>query len=137
MARLSILSLIVIYLWIAIGSALGGAARYALGGAIARGTGSTFPWGTLAVNVIGCAFIGWFAAFTGPEGRLLVSTRTRQFVMVGICGGFTTFSSFSLETLNLLREGQSGRAAANIGLSIVLCMMGVWLGSGVAQAMNK
>ena len=123
-----------LYLWIAIGSALGGLLRYILGGWIMRATGGSFPWGTLVVNVAGCAFIGWFATFTGPDGRVLVSTRTRQFVMIGICGGFTTFSSFSLETLNLLRDGQTARALANIGLSVILCLLSVWLGHAIAMS---
>ena len=123
-----------LYLWIAIGSALGGLLRYMLGGWIARTAGSTFPWGTLVVNVAGCALIGWFATYTGPDGRVLVSTRMRQFVMIGICGGFTTFSSFSLETLNLLRDGQTTRALANVALSVILCMLGVWLGHAIAMS---
>lgn len=126
-----------IYLWIAFGSALGGVTRYTLGGWISRLAGPGFPWGTLCVNIIGCTFIGWFATLTGPDSRLLVSTRTRQFVMIGICGGFTTFSSFSLETLNLLRDGQAARALGNIGASVILCMIGVWLGYLLATAMNR
>jgi fluoride exporter len=127
----------VIYLWIAFGSAIGGLCRYVFGGFVSRQFDSSFPWGTLFVNVVGCTFIGWFASITGPEGRLLIATRTRQFVMVGICGGFTTFSSFSLETLNLMRDGEAGRAIANIALSIVLCMIGVWLGHLLASGMTN
>ncbi len=132
-----ILKFIVIYLWIAMGSACGGVMRYVFGGWISRLAGPGFPWGTLLVNIVGCTFIGWFATFTGPDGRLLVATRTRQFVMIGICGGFTTFSSFSLETLNLMREGESMRAAANVGASILFCMIGVWLGHMLAATMNR
>jgi fluoride exporter len=127
----------VIYLWIAFGSGIGGVCRYVLGGWVARQAGADFPWGTLLVNILGCTFIGWFAAMTGPDGRILASTRTRQFVMVGICGGFTTFSSFSLETLNLLRDGEAGRAVANMSLSVGLCMLGVWLGHLLATTMNR
>jgi fluoride exporter len=127
----------VIYLWIAFGSGIGGVCRYVLGGWVARQAGAAFPWGTLLVNILGCTFIGWFAAMTGPDGRILASTRTRQFVMVGICGGFTTFSSFSLETLNLLRDGEAGRAVANMSLSLGLCMLGVWLGHLPATTMNR
>ena len=126
-----------IYLWIAFGSGIGGVCRYVLGGWVTRQIGSGFPWGTLLVNIIGCAFIGWFAAFTGPGGRAVLSGRTRAFVMVGICGGFTTFSSFSLETLNLLRDGYAGRAIGNMSFSVGLCMFGVWLGSLLATAMNR
>ncbi len=101
-----------IYLWIALGSAIGGAARYWSYGIPARLFGETFPWGTLAVNVIGSAFIGFFATLTSPDGRLLVPSSTRQFVMAGFCGGFTTFSTFSLETLNL---GARARPATGSG----------------------
>lgn len=125
------------YLWIAVGSALGGAARYWSYGVAARYLGQTFPWGTLAVNVLGCSFIGWFAAMTGPDGRWLVATTWRQFVMVGICGGFTTFSTFSLETLNLSRDGQWMRATANIFSSLALCLLGVWAGHAAATWWNE
>jgi len=123
----------VLYLWIAVGSAIGGLGRYLVGGWVARFAGSSFPWGTLIVNIVGCMFIGWFATATGPGGRMMVSPQTRLFVMVGICGGFTTFSAFSLETLNLLRDGETARAMANIGLSVGLCMAGVWLGHIIAM----
>ncbi len=126
-----------IYLWISLGSAIGGLLRYALGGWMGRVAGSAFPWGTLVINIAGCAFIGWFATFTGPEGRTVVTLRTRQFVMVGLCGGFTTFSAFSLDTLNLLRDGHPGRAAANVIASVVLCMAAVWAGHALAVSMNR
>jgi fluoride exporter len=84
------------YLWIAVGSALGGVARYWCSGVAARLIGETFPWGTIIVNVIGCFIIGFFATLTGPDGRVFADTLTRQFVMIGILGGYTTFSSFSL-----------------------------------------
>ena len=124
------------YLWIAVGSALGGVARYWCYGVVARYLGPTFPWGTLAVNVLGCAFIGFFATFTGPDGRSLLGSTTRQFVMVGVCGGYTTFSSFSLETLNLARNGQLFEAGGNVLLSVVLCLAGVWLGHLAATVLN-
>lgn len=126
-----------IYLWIAIGSAMGGMARYWCYGFMARAIGETFPWGTLAVNVIGCSFIGLFASLTGPEGRYLVQPSTRMFVMTGFCGGYTTFSTFSLETLNLAREGEWLKAAANITASLVLCLVGVWLGHAIATTWNE
>lgn len=88
------------YFWIAVGSALGGMARYWLSGVAARLVGETFPWGTLLINVIGSFVIGFFGTLTGPDGRFFVASTGRQFVMVGICGGFTTFSSFSLQSLN-------------------------------------
>ncbi len=89
------------WLWVMLGSALGGVARYWLSGLAAQHIDETFPIGTLFVNVTGSFIIGFFATLTGPDGRLFVGTDARQFVMTGICGGYTTFSSFSLQTLNL------------------------------------
>ena len=126
-----------IYLWIALGSALGGVGRYWLSGLVAQHIGETFPWGTMLVNITGSFVIGFFATLTGPDGRLLVGTTARQFVMVGICGGYTTFSSFSLQTLNLVRDGEWGRAGGNIVLSVVLCLIAVWLGHITAAALNQ
>jgi CrcB protein len=125
------------YLWIAVGSAVGGMARYWCYGIAARVAGETFPWGTLMVNVVGSSFIAFFAALTGPEGRALVAPGVRQFVMPGICGGFTTFSTFSLETLNLARDGQWMKASLNILSSITLCLIGAWLGYILATSMNE
>ena len=125
------------YIWVMIGSALGGGARYWCSGFVAERIGETFPWGTLIVNVTGSFVIGFFATLTGPDGRFLVGTTARQFVMVGICGGYTTFSSFSLQTLNLIRDGEWFRAGGNIGLSVVLCMLAVWLGQIAATALNQ
>jgi CrcB protein len=124
------------YLWIAIGSALGGMARYWCSGVAARLIGETFPWGTLIVNVVGSSIIGFFATLTGPDARLLVPSLARQFVMIGLCGGFTTFSSFSLQTLNLAADGEYLYAAVNIILSVVLCLLAVWLGSILAAGFN-
>jgi CrcB protein len=124
------------YVWIAIGSALGGMARYWCSGLAARLIGETFPWGTLIVNVVGSFIIGFFATLTGPDGRFLVPSLTRQFVMIGLCGGFTTFSSFSLQTLNVAADGEYLYAAVNIVLSVVLCLLAVWLGSILAAGFN-
>jgi len=99
-----------VYLLVALGSAVGGVARYWCYGFVPRYLGATFPWGTLPVNVAGCAFLGLFATLTGPDGRLLVASPARSFVMAGLCGGFTTFSTFSLETLNLARDGEWTRS---------------------------
>lgn len=126
-----------VYLWIALGSALGGAARYWCYGFAVRLLGETFPWGTLAVNVIGCTFIGLFATLTGPDGKWLAPSSLRMLVMTGICGGYTTFSTFSLETLNLARDGQWSKAGANIAASIALCLIGVWLGHSLANVINQ
>ena len=125
------------YVWIMLGGALGSGARYWCSGFAAHHFGETFPWGTLIVNVLGSFIIGFFATVTGPDGRLFVSTEARQFVMVGLCGGYTTFSSFSLQTLNLVRDGEMGRAGANIALSFVLCLLAVWLGHIAAASLNR
>ena len=124
------------YLWIAFGSALGGMARYACSNLAAAWLGPTFPWGTLFINVLGSFVIGFFGALTGPDGRLLVAGDARQFVMVGLCGGYTTFSSFSLQTLNLAQQGDFLRAGLNIGGSVVLCLLSVWLGYVAAAALG-
>lgn len=123
--------------WIGIGSALGGMARYSFQGAAQRLLGATFPWGTLGVNIIGSAFIGWFAGMAAPEGRWMIGSTARQFVMIGVCGGFTTFSTFSLETLNLAREGELLRAGANVAASVVCCLVAVWTGFAAAAALNR
>lgn len=125
------------YLWIALGSALGGMARYACSGLVAGSVGEVFPWGTLIVNIVGSFVIGFFNTLTGPDGRLLVGTTARQFVMVGICGGYTTFSSFSLQTLNLVREGDVMRALANINASFLLCLLAVWVGHVAAALLGR
>ncbi len=115
------------YVWVALGSALGGVARYALT-RMAISVSTNLPWGTIAVNIIGCFIIGFFGTITLATGRFPVSESARIFVMVGICGGFTTFSSFSLQTLELLRSGAWGRAAANVLLSVLLCLLAVAAG---------
>ena len=125
------------YLWIAIGGALGSVARYGCSSLTAAWFGETFPWGTLIVNVSGSFVIGFFSALTGPDGRVLVPPDIRQFVMVGICGGYTTFSSFSLQTLSLARDGDWAQAGANIGLSVAACLGSVWLGYAAAMALNQ
>ena len=124
-------------LWIALGSALGGVLRYWCSGLVARAFGETFPWGTIVVNVVGSLLIGLFATLSGPDGRLFVGTMARQFVMLGLLGGFTTFSSFSLQTLNLAQNGEWVQAATNIVGSVLLCLMGVWLGHALAVAINR
>src|SRR4051794_27315246 len=102
------------YLWVALGSALGGVARFWASGVIASRFGAAFPFGTLVVNITGCFIIGLFAGLTGSEGRLPAPANIRAFLMVGICGGYTTFSAFSLQTLDLARTGDWLRAGLNI-----------------------
>ncbi len=124
------------YLWIALGSALGGMARQGLSSAVSHAFGATFPWGTLIVNIAGSFIIGLFATLTGPDGRIFAGTLPRQFVMIGVCGGFTTFSSFSLQTLSLVNDGEWLYAGLNIGASVVLCLIGVWAGHAAAVSFN-
>jgi fluoride exporter len=125
------------YLWVMLGSALGGGARFFVSGLAAQHVGETFPFGTLIVNVTGSFVIGFFAALTAPDGRVFAGSDTRQFVMAGLCGGYTTFSSFSLQTLNLARGGETMLAGANIVLSVALCLLAVWAGFVAANALNQ
>lgn len=125
------------YFWVGLGSALGGMARYLVSGLLARTIGETFPFGTLAVNILGSFVIGLFMALTGPDGRLLVDPHIRQFVAVGVCGGFTTFSSFSLQTLALVQDGEWVLAGVNILVSVVACLVAVWLGWQLATSLNR
>lgn len=120
------------YFWVALGSALGGLARYAL----TKWTlpwSEAMPWGTVLINVIGCFIIGFFGTYTLASGRHATAESMRLFVMVGICGGFTTFSSYSLQTFDLLREGAWGRALLNVMLSVTLCLVAVGAGHLAAQ----
>jgi CrcB protein len=115
------------YLWVAIGSGLGGMARFGCTGLGARWFGETFPWGTLFVNVSGSLVIGALAVLIPGDGRVLTAN-ARDLLMIGICGGFTTFSSFSLQTLNLARNGEWTSAAGYTLGSVVLCLAAVWVG---------
>jgi fluoride exporter len=125
------------YLCVALGSAIGGSARYAISGFIANWFGATFPWGTLIINITGSFVIGIFGTLTAPDGILLVPSNLRILVMVGICGGYTTFSSFSLEALNLMRSGEWLSAGSYILASVVCCLIGVWLGHISAVELNR
>ena len=113
------------------GGFIGAAARYALTGAVQRLTQSSFPFGTIVVNVVGCLAIGVLAGVA--DARQLMKPGVRLFLAIGILGGFTTFSTFSYETLALFREGEALRAAANVVASVVLCLAFVWLGYTVAN----
>jgi CrcB protein len=120
------------YLWVTIGSALGGLLRYA----ITRWTltiSAGFPFGTVFINVLGSFVIGYFGTLTLQSGKYPASDNLRLFVMVGVCGGFTTFSSFSLQTFDLMRTGAWGRALANVVFSVVLCVAAVAAGHLLAQ----
>lgn len=128
----------VTYLWIALGGALGSVGRAWLAFALARLTGPQFPWGTILINVVGSFVIGFVGTLTASSaGRFAVPADLRAFIMIGICGGFTTFSSFSLQTLELARDGRPGQALANIGLSLALCLASVAAGHYGAASLNR
>jgi len=120
------------YVSIMLGGALGTGARFWVSGFVAEKAGEFFPLGTLVVNVTGSFVLGFFAALTDPDGRLFLPPGFRQFFMVGLCGGYTTFSSFSLQTFDLIREGDWFKAGLNTLLSFVCCLIAVWLGRVLA-----
>lgn len=122
-------------LLIAAGGAVGSVARYWLGEAMAALLGAGFPWGTLAANVSGSMLIGILAGLLGPDGRPLLSVELRLLLMVGLCGGFTTFSSFSLQTLEMAQNGELGRAGFYVAGSLLTCLVGVWLGWLLARVL--
>ena len=121
-------------LYIALGGGLGAIARYVLGGWVQVATGATFPWGTLLINVSGSLLLGFLYVLLegSPAAR-----EWRAFVGIGFCGGYTTFSSFSLQTLNLVNDGEWLYAGANITLSVVLCLVAVWAGHLLAVSLNS
>ena len=123
------------YLLLALGGALGTLARFGLGIA-ASSFSQNLPWGTIIINVAGSFVIGFFGTLTLAHGRFPVSENIRLFVMVGFCGGFTTFSSFSLQTLELLRGGAVARAFVNMALSVALCLCAVTVGHALASRLN-
>ena len=122
------------YLWVTIGSAIGGLLRYTLSRLMIP-VSHGVPWGTVLINVLGSFVIGFFGTLTLQTGRYPASDNLRAFVMIGICGGFTTFSSFSLQTLDLMRSGAWGKALANVVLSVVLCIAAVGAGHMLAHRM--
>ncbi len=124
------------YALIGLGGAIGSILRAWLGTAVAALTGPSFPWGTILINVVGSFVIGFFGTLTATDGRFAVPFDLRSFVMVGLCGGFTTFSSFSLQTLELARDGRAGQAMGNIVLSVVLCLASVSAGYALASALR-
>jgi CrcB protein len=125
------------YLWVAIGGALGSVGRFWVSGLVAERFGETFPWGTLIINITGSLLIGIFAALTAPDIANSHRVTIIQFCMIGICGGYTTFSSFSLQTLRLLQNREWLYAGANVLFSVMLCMIAVWLGYLLGTAFNS
>jgi len=126
------------YLWVALGGALGSVMRFWISVVARDRWGEAFPWGTIVINIAGSFIIGMMAALVLPESRLSANARSfaTHFVMIGICGGFTTFSAFSLQTINLLRDRQWFYAGGNVLLSVVLCVVATWLGLLVGSAFN-
>jgi fluoride exporter len=120
------------YLCVAAGGAIGSVGRYWVGLVTDRAWGEPFPWGTILINIVGSFIIGFFSTLTLPSGPLPGSADLRTFIMVGLCGGFTTFSSFSLQTLALMRAGDWVGAMGNVLISVVLCIVAVALGHVLA-----
>ena len=125
----------ILYACVAAGGMVGSIARY--GVSLLIPSLFAFPLATLFVNVTGSFIIGFYSALTGPDGRLFAGTRQRQFVMTGMCGGYTTFSAFSLETFRLLHDGMIGTALLNIAVSVVTWLVAVWLGHALASRLNR
>ncbi len=115
-------------LLVALGGALGSVGRYWATVLVSHALGERFPWATIGINVLGSFAIGLFATLTTPGGAVAASNEVRVFFMTGVCGGFTTFSSFSLQTLTLARAGGWLAAAANVLLSVAPCLLAVALG---------
>ncbi len=127
------------YLWVAIGGALGSVARFGIGNLVSEKFGETFPWGTLIVNVTGSFVIGFLGALTAPGGKMTSQSRVlaTQLLITGVCGGYTTFSSFSLQTLYLIQDRKWFYAGGNMLLSVILCMIAVWLGYLVGSMVKR
>jgi CrcB protein len=125
------------WLYVALGGALGSVARFWVSSAVTAALGPAFPWGTLLANVSGCLLIGAVAGWNGPEGPLVASPLARNFLMVGFCGGYTTFSAFGLQTLELVQAGDVARAAANVAASIVACLLAVSIGYAAAAVLSR
>ena len=120
---------------VGVGSFLGGVLRYGLSTWVHRVLDNPwFPYGTLSVNVLGCLIIGFLAGMA--ETRMAFTSDARLFLFVGILGGFTTFSSFALETFSLARDTQSVAALVNVGLQLGLGLLTVWIGNVLAHAIG-
>jgi CrcB protein len=125
------------YLGIGLGSALGGMGRVWIAGLVARHCSGPFPWAILCVNVTGSLAIGAVAALAAPQGPWHARPWFNHFLMAGVCGGYTTFSAFSLQTLELLRDGRWPLALANAALSVGLCLGATALGWTLAQSATR
>jgi CrcB protein len=126
------------YAWVGLGSVVGGMARYWVSGLATAKWGDRFPWGTIIINITGSFLIGSLYAMVLPEGRLNTSRiLVTQLLVYGLCGGYTTFSSFSLNTLTLVRSGQWLWAFGNVMISVVACLIAVWLGFILGDILNR
>jgi len=134
-AKSSIRNGAILYVCVAVGGMLGSLARYLASLLIPAVSG--FPFATLFVNITGSFIIGFYGTLSGPDGRLFASTRQRQFVMTGFCGGYTTFSAFSLDTFRLVHGGMTKAGFSNIAVSVVTWLLAVWLGHVLASRLNR
>jgi CrcB protein len=123
------------YLWVALGSAIGGVGRFWISGLIIDRMGRVIDWNILIINITGSFVIGVLGAWTSPSGRLTpeISKFGTTFLMIGICGGYTTFSSFSLGTLKLARDGEWLYAGGYVAGSVIFCLLAVWVGWWLGQ----
>jgi CrcB protein len=126
--------MIIPYLWVALGSALGGVARYAL--SLWSAEEGLLPLGTLGINIFGSFIIGLTFALTMPGGAFPAGANMRVFIMTGLCGGFTTFSAFSLQAVEMLREGQYGAALGYMAGSVIFCVVAAALGFWLAARLG-
>ena len=125
----------ILYAWVSAGSITGGLTRYLV--SLALDTGPGFPFATLFINATGSLIIGFYATLTGPEGRVLARPEHRQFVMTGFCGGYTTFSAFSLETFRLVHGGMKYTALTYVAASVLCWLVSVWVGHMMASRYNR
>jgi fluoride exporter len=126
-----------LFVAVGLGASLGSVARALTSIAMLHALGPGFPWGTLTVNVLGSFLIGVYATLTAPDGRIMVGPAMRQFFLSGFCGGFTTFSIFSLETLVLAEQGRFALAGLNAGGSMLLALAAVWAGNSIGERANR
>ncbi len=129
--------MLMFYVLVALGGAMGSVARAAGSIWMLRITGAGFPWGTIAINVLGSFVIGVLAILLGPGLRSEWAADARALLMIGVCGGFTTFSSFSLQTVELARQGRAAAALGNVVVSVVVCLVAIAAGMAGAAAFGR
>jgi CrcB protein len=126
-----------LYVAVSVGAVMGSVLRALASLAAMHWLGPEFPWGTLFVNIVGSFAIGFYATMAGPDGRIFAGTGQRQFVMTGVCGGFTTFSAFSLEAFLSLHAGKFAEAGLYVGVSVVTWLAATWFGHMLASRLNR